>query len=122
MVALLASGLCSAALAQEPSIYRWVDADGHVHFGDRPPSVEAEKMKQAAATRPPAEADESRAADAAACEAAQARLASYRNADSIVEEDSLGQRRTFDDAQRQQLIARSEQRRDEACAGLAEAP
>ena len=31
--------VCMATPAAAESAYRWVDADGHVHFGDRPPAA-----------------------------------------------------------------------------------
>lgn len=38
---MLLALLCAAALAQAQTAYRWVDRDGKVHYGDRPPPPEA---------------------------------------------------------------------------------
>ena len=35
---ILLSGLLLAATASSEEMYRWVDAEGKVHFGDRPPT------------------------------------------------------------------------------------
>lgn len=38
--------LCAAALAAPAQVFRWVDAQGKVHYGDRPPAdVKAEETK-----------------------------------------------------------------------------
>ena len=35
---ILLTGLLLAAIASAEEMYRWVDAEGKVHFGDRPPT------------------------------------------------------------------------------------
>lgn len=37
-------GLSMAQLAQAENVYKWVDKDGKVHFGDRPTSEEAQEL------------------------------------------------------------------------------
>jgi predicted secreted Zn-dependent protease len=42
----LAAAFCIAALAAGAQVFRWKDADGKVHYGDRPPAdVKAEETK-----------------------------------------------------------------------------
>lgn len=38
-------GLSLAQAAQAENVYKWVDKDGKVHFGDRPQAEEAEELK-----------------------------------------------------------------------------
>lgn len=40
--AMLTLGLCSAAFAAD--IYKWVDADGNVHYGDKPAGDHPERL------------------------------------------------------------------------------
>lgn len=54
--ALLATALLAAASAQAAEVYRWVDAEGRVHFGDRPPQ-EAEASAERAELKPINSAD-----------------------------------------------------------------
>jgi hypothetical protein len=52
-----ALGLLSVVAAADAQVYKWVDASGRVHYGDRPP--EAAKVEQIR-TPPPAPASASR--------------------------------------------------------------
>ena len=38
--------LCASALAQAQTSYRWVDAAGKLHYGDRPPSGGAREVQE----------------------------------------------------------------------------
>ncbi len=55
VVALLASLLCVTSIAAG-EIYRWVDAHGKVHYGDRPGRSAAQKVEIAHPTREPTKA------------------------------------------------------------------
>ena len=43
MIALLCTSLCAGAQTSE--IYKWVDANGNVHYGDRPDGVEGNPVE-----------------------------------------------------------------------------
>lgn len=107
--------VCAAAQAGE--VYRWVDKQGRVHYGDRP-KHDAEQVHIAP---PPATGTESAEADAAASKAAEcarkkAQLEGYRKASAIKETDGLGRTREYSEAERQQLLALTEQQMNQACA------
>lgn len=57
---LLAVSLLVAAAVHAGELYRWVDKDGVVHYGDAPGSVDAEQLK----ISPPPEQDASAVEDA----------------------------------------------------------
>lgn len=46
----LCFGCCCAVVAQAGDIYRWTDAQGRVHYGERPPHEQAEKLDLPKAT------------------------------------------------------------------------
>lgn len=122
-----------SAVSADAAIYRWVDAQGRVHYGDATTAPRsAEAVPQRYGTDVP-----SRAASAVdptelpvtelppteqSCEQAQAQYDTYRGADQIVETDSLGVERTMDGAQREQLLARAEMRVSRACGDAAVTP
>src|SRR5260221_6427667 len=91
----LVSGAASA------SIYRWVDADGRVHYTDKPVenaepvNIRTGQPKGAIPldTAPAPETkltSEQRAQKQAACDQKKKQLATYKDAAKIVETDSLG--------------------------------
>jgi glutaredoxin len=47
--------LCASALAQAQNTYRWVDAAGKVHYGDRPPPSGAREVQEKRLAPPAAE-------------------------------------------------------------------
>ena len=118
--------LCAPGL-QAQSVYRWVDAQGRVHYGDpsaAPRGAQAVPGARAfggaslaAIPGTTAGADAGVAGEADACEEARARLISYQSAGDIVETDALGVERRLDDGRREQLLARTELEVDRACAG-----
>ncbi len=104
--------------------YRWVDAQGKVHYGDQPPPNAAEitpgksPAAQAASTVANAAVPARPVSGALGPEECQRRrdlLASYRNAAAITETDALGNRRDYSEDERQQLIARTEQALRDGC-------
>lgn len=136
----LAAGLAvsvltsTAALAQSPSspaVYRWVDAQGRIHFGD-PASAPAGAEVLAPLT-PPASAPTAAAvagegskpalADAAEdCVRERDRLAMLASAERIIETDSLGEQRELTAEAREQLVARTELAVQRLCVGDGGAP
>ena len=115
--ALLLAVAVPAALAG--SVYKWTDAQGHVHYGDSP-AQGAQKLDmdpnggQAAA----ASGEQANAAQKAAeCTRQRDQLTTYRSATTIVEKDALGKEREYSGEERQKLIELTQSKMDAACAG-----
>lgn len=53
LITLLTMFVLTAAHAQ--SVYRWVDQDGKLHYGDRPPPGQRERVTERRPSAPPAE-------------------------------------------------------------------
>ena len=118
----LCSGLLLMCTLSQPAtfaadkLYRWVDAQGHAHFSDQPhdnakpfdphlPNTRSEQKSGA----------DHNSTDAKACSERKADLARYRKATSITETDSLGKVHTYSDAERKQLIDRTQAAVASAC-------
>ena len=106
--------LCLANTAEAQKMYRWVDEQGRVHYGDRPPPGKRQELRKA--RDPSAGQDAAGAEVSEACRELEQRLASYRSATELVEQDALGNKRSYTPEQRAQLIARTEEAREQACA------
>ena len=110
IVFLLSLCLAAPTAVSGATIYRWVDAQGRAHFGDQPAPGAAQipdrAMPASGTQAPSASAD---------CEVARQRLQQYRDAESIIEEDALGQRRTLDAVQHAQLLERTQARVRDTC-------
>jgi hypothetical protein len=104
-----------AFAAQAGEVYKWKDKDGRVHYGDRPKHGAQALDIPAAAPLDPA-AEQAAADRAAECARKRKQLETYRNAPSISETDNLGRTREYSEAERQQLIALTEKKTNEACA------
>ncbi len=135
---VLLIALLSAATVAGAEIHRWVDADGAVHFGERPPpGVESQQMElERNAPKPDPELAESRrrqerlmrvmdeeqrerdavreqerqrkAATRRNCEIARRHLEGQRTAGYLYEEMPNGERRILSDAERAASTARAE--------------
>jgi hypothetical protein len=105
-------------------VYKWVDKDGKVCYGDRPKHP-AEQVDIRTGATVPEEASgpggQAQAAKSAECEKKKALLQSYRKAATIKETDSLGRTREYSEEERLQLLASTERQANEAC-NLAAAP
>lgn len=118
---LVGLGMALSLLASRPvlgtgKVYRWVDAQGRVHYGDQPANnaqeVPLRESGTVRASEPPPAPDQT---SAEVCERLRERLETYRSAERIIETDSLGVDREFTAEQREQLIARTEQQVGETC-------
>ncbi|MBV8063313.1 MAG: DUF4124 domain-containing protein [Nevskia sp.] len=97
--ALLLSG---AVLAQQssPSLYRWVDKDGHVHYGDTPGTAGAKPInpnllnsgEDATAGAGQRSAAAEKMAD---CKRRGEEYTRYKDAGTITETDALGKTRSY---------------------------
>lgn len=119
----LALAVPMLALA-ETSVYRWVDAQGRVHFGDPASAPSAAErvnpppVTTTAAVPKDATPEAERQADGGECARARTRLTTYLAAERVIETDALGQQREYSGDQREQLIARAELEANQACSGI----
>lgn len=117
--ALMAMILATTVSASE--VYRWVDKDGRVHYGDKPKAQQAEQVQPkpgsvlGGAAPSSDEAAAQAAARAAECARKQQQLATYKKAPSIKETDSLGRTREFTREEHDRLIALTEEQVAAAC-------
>lgn len=103
----------AAGTAGAGKVYRWVDAQGKVHYSDRPDGGKAVEVRPGVTSTVPAAkpgadaaADEQRAA---LCTQKREQLATYKNASRIVEKDSLGNEKEFSAEEQLKLIEKTEQ-------------
>lgn len=124
LLTLLSCLLLTPHAHADTAVYRWVDANGRVHYGDpasAPQGAQAIRplggANQQQASNPITSAfDESDpAVDEAACHRARTQLSTYQSAERIIESDALGQQREYSGEQREQLIARAEMAARTAC-------
>ena len=117
----------ASAAAADPTLYRWVDKDGHVHYGDQPAGGNAQTINPKVmgggdAGSGTSDADAAAAAkQAAACKAKSDELTRYQGATSITETDALGNTRDYTPDQKDQLVARTQKYIDEHCGAPAPA-
>lgn len=135
-ILLLLGSLLVAGPALAGKVFRWVDAQGRVHYGDQPardarelrqldaPRPAAGAAEPAAATpEPTAEANEEEAvARAAACAAKREQLKSYETATALIEKDTLGREREYSAEERVQLVERARSEVQALCEGGSGAP
>ena len=117
---VLNAGLFALAAHAGNEVFKWTDADGNVHYGDKPKSEKSEPVTKKPGELPEAPSDpaaDKAAADrAAACEAKKKQLDSYKKATVINETDSFGNTRQFSAAEKEKLLAVTEKQVAEACA------
>lgn len=118
-LSVMVVGLCIAMSAQA-AVYKWKDANGRVHYGDQPVSGAVEVNGGAvtgAASDVPANADDQQAKQKKADECARKRdqLATYKKASKVVETDSLGNQKEFNEDERKKLVERTQQQVVENC-------
>lgn len=115
--------LACAAASADPTLYRWVDKDGHVHYGDQPGDPKAQLVApkpSGGASSSGGDADAAAAAkQAAVCKGKNDELDRYKSATTITETDALGNSREYTAEQKDQLLARTQKYLDEHCAAPA---
>ena len=122
LVALVLSiGTAQAVLADQATLYRWVDKNGAVHFTDQStpgakpftargvPSAASSAAAAASAAQPDP------AKSAAQCELKKKQLAGYQSAATIKETDSLGKVHEYSADERKQLVEMTRKQVTEAC-------
>lgn len=122
LVFVLAWLLCSQALS---AAYKWVDEQGKVHYGDRPPAG-AQRIK---APPPPAKRDTTEKPDhntvepeldetssnAQVCKTLNERVARMRKTSQLAVRDENGKLRELSVEERKNLINQTQQRAERAC-------
>lgn len=113
-------------LAAAADAFRWVDENGQVHFGDRPPG-QAERLDLP--TGDPASAASDEAADEAqtdesatrddSCSGMRARLERYRAADKLARTNEAGEEVIMSEEEKAGVIERFQKKVDAACADQA---
>lgn len=129
MRSALIIGLMACSLAASAGVYRWVDENGKVHYGDRPPA-QAEQLnpppppadpdpaaQQPAATAPPPsnKGVYKQASFREICDELNARLVSYRGSPELAVGDPAAPT-LLSAAERQELIDTTQAQADAACA------
>ena len=115
--------LAATAAAQDNSrLYRWVDKDGHVHYGDQPAGNNASEVNLRSINTTDSLANDpakAAAADkqAAACKQKADQFSQYQKASSITETAALGNQHQFSDDEKAQLIAKTQKYLDDNCGG-----
>lgn len=110
----LGAALMLVSVAAAAEIYRWVDANGKVHYSDRPVANDAQSVEVRVPEsaepggNPSASDDEAAAVRAKHCALAQQRLKDYESSDGLVQEDEFGRRREIKGEERVQLIVRAQ--------------
>lgn len=114
--------LCACSFAAHAEkMYRWVDAQGKVHFSDRPQG-NARVIDVRPGSGPGAADSKSALAsriDAAECRRRQDQLAGYRQSERIVEKNALGVEREYTPEERNRLLRLTEQAVAESCGAAA---
>jgi hypothetical protein len=120
--------LCAAAAAQQsPTLYRWVDKDGHVHYGDSAQAPNAKPINPRllnSGEDSSAGADDEKAAAArqAECKSKADDYNRFKNAASFTETDALGNSRTYTQQEKDLLVERKRQALVDKCGAAAAAP
>jgi hypothetical protein len=131
---LAACALCMAAAWADAPIYKWVDAQGKVHYGPQPQGDAAQQLSAVnkgqgipaggtvapAATAAPSDGTALTQAgpnDSAACKAAKDTLAKYLGADYLYTLDASGQKQKMSKEDQDKTIASAKDSVAKACSG-----
>lgn len=114
--------------AAAAEVYKWTDAQGRVHYGDRPRQEDAKKVAVnpgsgdggAGAQKEATAHEQLKMADKtyAGCKEKKEKLVTWKAAGKIIEQDGLGKERTYTDEEKAQLLARTQAAIDKDCAGV----
>ncbi len=117
--------LFAPLIASAAEVYKWTDAQGRVHYGDRPRQQDAQKVVVNAgsgdggtgAAREASAIEKLKMQDKkyAACKNRKEQLANWKLASKIVEKDGLGREKTYTDEEKQSLVERTQSSIDKEC-------
>ena len=128
MKIFLVIALASCALGVSAAeVYKWKDANGRTHYGDRP-NRDAEKIT----VKPGSGADPSIAESGrkelealkmkdqkyASCKEKQEQLETLKSAGKIIEKDGLGREKEYSGDEKQLLLQRAQSTYEKECAGV----
>jgi hypothetical protein len=105
----------SASAQQSPTLYRWVDKDGRVHYGDAPAAdakaraVDPRVFSNGQDGGAPSDDDKAAAAKQADCKSRAEVYNRFKSASSFTETDALGNSRTYTPAEKDQLVEHKRQ-------------
>jgi hypothetical protein len=127
--------LCVCAFAASAGqVYKWIDANGRVHYSDTPRpgwtrvDVRTGGGLQTVTAAPPAAGNSETVGEdaedsperarlrAEECQRRRDQLETYRTSNQIIERDALGNERTYTEEQRLQLIEQTQRQINELCA------
>lgn len=121
-LSVMAVGLCLAmsALVAQAAVYKWKDANGRVHYGDQPASGAVEVNAgvlngSVAPDSSEASAENTQQKKAEECSRKRDQLANYKKASKIVETDSLGNQKEFNDEERKKLLEKTQKQLTDSC-------
>lgn len=118
--------LLTAPVLFAGQVYKWKDAQGRVHYGDKPADgaekievnapasqiqLQKERENELATSEKTAKLFEE-------CKRSKEQLETYKNASSVIRKDGLGGEKELDATERAKLIQITEQRAKDACAAL----
>ncbi len=122
---ILVLAAASFSLTAAAAVYRWVDAQGHVHYTDKAVEnavpVDIRTGQPRNSQESPAGVDPNLTADQLAqkkaeCEQKQKQYASYQSANKIVETDSLGRAHEYTADEMKMLADKTQQAMQQVCA------
>lgn len=118
--------MCSLG-ASAAEVYKWKDANGRTHYGDRP-NVSAEKITVkpgsgadpsiAESGRKELEALKMRDQKYASCQQKREHIDTLKTAGRIIEKDGLGREKEYSGDEKTQLVQRAEADYAKACPGV----
>lgn len=123
MLVLASALMLAPQAAQAGKIYRWVDTQGKVHYGDQPlPQAQEVKVgppggAAAGTAALPGDGAPVAGGPSGNCQERRDQLALYRKAPSIVEKNALGVEHAYSEDERSKLIEMTERSVNEACGG-----
>ena len=130
----VAAALLAAGAWADAPVYKWVDAQGHVHYGPQPQGDQAQQIDvvnkgqgipaaSGATSATPASANPSSdssltqamPADSAACKAAREKLAQYLNADYLYTLGDKGDKQKMSKEDQDKTIAQAKDNVTKTC-------
>lgn len=126
IVLVVALALCSLS-ANAADVYKWKDADGRTHYGDRPkPNAEKITVKPGSGSDPSIAESGRKELEAlkmqdqkyARCKEKREQLETLKSAGKIIEKDGLGREKEYSGDEKQLLLQRNQAAYEKECAGV----
>jgi hypothetical protein len=120
--AVTAFCLCLALPAMAADVYKWTDAQGHVHYGDQPTATAQKVITDTNTDAGPKEDPAVHAHRVEECGRKRDQLGTYQGAARIVEKDALGNEKEYSDVDRKKLIEITQKQIDDGCQDIPAEP